>query len=68
MIGRLGDTMCDLHRAQVDEKRGFLDLASKSTATVSPGFALKPVATISLILASKSVARVFQFGHQNWQL
>jgi hypothetical protein len=28
MIGRLGDTMCDLHRAQVDEKRGFLGLAS----------------------------------------
>jgi hypothetical protein len=34
---------------------GFL-LASKPMVTVSPG------------LASKLVARVFRFGHQNWQL
>jgi hypothetical protein len=24
MIGRLGDTVCDLHRARGDEERGFL--------------------------------------------
>jgi hypothetical protein len=34
----------------------FFDLASK------------PVATVSLGLASKPVARVFRFGQQNWQL
>jgi hypothetical protein len=32
------------------------------------GLASKPVATISLGLVSKPVARVFRFGPQNWQL
>jgi hypothetical protein len=32
------------------------------------GLASKPVATVSLGLASKPMGRVFQFGTQNWQL
>jgi hypothetical protein len=45
-IERSGDAMCGLHRAQVDEARTFLGLASKTGSTVSPCLASKPVATI----------------------
>jgi hypothetical protein len=45
MIERSGDAMCSLYRAQGDEERGFLGLASKSRSTVSLGLASKPVAT-----------------------
>jgi hypothetical protein len=34
-IGRSGDTVCGLHRAQGDEERGFLGLASKPRSTIS---------------------------------
>jgi hypothetical protein len=34
MIERLGDAVCGLHRAQGDEERGFLGLASKPWSTV----------------------------------
>jgi hypothetical protein len=34
-IGRLGDTVCDLHRAHGDEDHEFLDWASKPSSTVS---------------------------------
>jgi hypothetical protein len=34
MIERSGDTMCGLHRAQRDEEREFLGLASKPRSTV----------------------------------
>jgi hypothetical protein len=40
----------------------------KTTGTVSPGLASKPVVTISPGLASKLVAPVSWFGPQNWQL
>jgi hypothetical protein len=35
MIGRSGDAVCGLHRAQEDEEHGFLDLASKPRLKVS---------------------------------
>jgi hypothetical protein len=35
MIGRSGDIVCGLHRAQGDEECGFLSLASKPRSTVS---------------------------------
>jgi hypothetical protein len=34
MIERSGDAVCGLHRAQGDEERGFLRLASKPMVTV----------------------------------
>jgi hypothetical protein len=46
---RSGDTVCDLHRAQGDEDRGFLGSASKPRSTVSPGLASKPVATVLVV-------------------
>jgi hypothetical protein len=48
-IERLGDAVCGLHRAQGDEKRGFLGLASKPRSMVSPGLASKPVATVLMV-------------------
>jgi hypothetical protein len=48
--------MCGLHRAQGDEERRFLGLASKPMSMVSHG------------LASKPIARVCRFGPQNRQL
>jgi hypothetical protein len=38
-----------LHRAQGDDEREFLGLASKSRSTVSPSLASKPVATVLLV-------------------
>jgi hypothetical protein len=35
MIGRSGDIVCGLHRAQEDEECKFLDLASKPRSSVS---------------------------------
>jgi hypothetical protein len=37
----------------------------KTTRTVFSGLTSKPVVTVSLSLASKSVARVYRFGTQN---
>jgi hypothetical protein len=48
-IKRSGDAVCGLHHAQGDEKCGFLDLASKPSATVSLGLASKPVATVFVV-------------------
>jgi hypothetical protein len=45
-IERLGDVVCGLHRVRGDEEHGFLSLASKPSATVSPGLASKPVVTV----------------------
>jgi hypothetical protein len=73
MIEMSGDTLCDLHRACGDEKRGFLGSASKSrstgcqwfglrtTGTVCQWFSLKTTGTVFSGLASKPVAMVF-FG------
>jgi hypothetical protein len=49
MIKRSGDAVCGLHRAQRDEKCGFLGLASKPRLIVSPGLASKPVAMILVV-------------------
>jgi hypothetical protein len=49
MIEMSGDAMYSLHRAQGDEERGFLGLASKSRSMVSPGLTLKPVATVLVV-------------------
>jgi hypothetical protein len=48
-IERSSDAVCSLHRAQGDEERKFLGLASKPRLTVSPGLASKPVAMILLV-------------------
>jgi hypothetical protein len=49
MIERSGDAVCGLHRAQGDEERKFLGLASKPRSTVSPGLTSKLVATVLVI-------------------
>jgi hypothetical protein len=41
--------VCDLHRAQVDDERKFLGLASKPRSTISLGLASKPVATVLVV-------------------
>jgi hypothetical protein len=46
---RSGDAVCGLHRAQGDEERGFLGLASKLRSTVSPKLATKPMATVLVV-------------------
>jgi hypothetical protein len=55
-IERLGDAVCGLHRAQGDEERVFLGLASK------------PRSTVSTTLATKPLTRVSRFRPQNQQL
>jgi hypothetical protein len=60
--------VCGLHRAQGDEERGFLGLASKPRSMVSPGLASKPVATVSPSLASKPLATVLVVWPQNHSL
>jgi hypothetical protein len=64
---RSGDAVCGLHRAREGDEHGFLGSASKPRSTVCQWFdlkttwtvfsclILKPVATVSLSLASKSV-------------
>jgi hypothetical protein len=49
MIERSGDAMCGLHRAQRNEEREFLGLASKPRLTISPGLVSKPMATIFVV-------------------
>jgi hypothetical protein len=68
MIERSDNAMCGLHRAHGDEEREFLGWASKPRSKVCQWFCLKTTWTVSLGLASKSVARVFRFGPQNRQL
>jgi hypothetical protein len=47
-IGRLGDAVCGLNRAQVDEEHEFLGLASKPRLTVCfLVWASNPAATVS---------------------
>jgi hypothetical protein len=46
MIERSGDTVCDLHRAQGDEKHEFLGLASQQRSTIFSIWTSKPVATV----------------------
>jgi hypothetical protein len=48
-IERSGDAVCGLHRAQGDEERWFLSLATKPRSTVSPGLASKLVATVLVV-------------------
>jgi hypothetical protein len=51
-IGRLGDAICGLHRAQGDKKRGFLGWANQDRRFVS-GLASKPLGWFVSGLASK---------------
>jgi hypothetical protein len=67
-IERSSDAIFILHRAQGDEERMFLGLASKPRSAVSPSLASKLVAPILMGLASKPLAQVSRFGPQNWQL
>jgi hypothetical protein len=48
-IERSGDAVCDLHRAQGDEKCESLGSTSKPRSTVSRGLASKPVATVLVV-------------------
>jgi hypothetical protein len=57
-IERSSDPVCGLHRAQGDEERGFLGLASKPRSTISPCLASNPVATAFPVWASKPIAMV----------
>jgi hypothetical protein len=59
MIERSSDVVCGLHRAQGDEKRGFLGLASKSSSTVSPSLASNPMATVCQWFGLKTTAMIF---------
>jgi hypothetical protein len=54
--------VCDLHRAQGDEERGFLGLASKPRSIVSPDLASKLVDSSFLIWASNWQLRFGDFG------
>jgi hypothetical protein len=51
--------MCGLHRAQGNEERMFLGLASKPRSIVSPRLASKLVAMDFPVWASKLVATVW---------
>jgi hypothetical protein len=57
--------LCGVHRAQGDEEREFLGLASKPRSMVSLGLPTKPVATFSPNLASKPMATVLVVWPQN---
>jgi hypothetical protein len=46
MIGRSGDTMCDLYRAKRDDEHGFLDCASKPRSTGFSVWASKLIAAV----------------------
>jgi hypothetical protein len=49
MIGRSGDIVCGLYRAQGHEEHEFLGSASKPRSAVSPGLTSKSVATILMV-------------------
>jgi hypothetical protein len=49
MIGRSGDVVCSLYRAQGDEEHRFLGSVSKPRSTVSSSLASKPVATVLVV-------------------
>jgi hypothetical protein len=61
-IERLGDAVCDLYRAQGDDERRFLGLASRPRSTVSPGLASKPVATVLVIWPQNHSTEVSDLG------
>jgi hypothetical protein len=60
--------VCGLYRAQGDNERMFLGLASKPRSTVSLSSASKPVATVSPGLASKPVSTILVVWPQNHSL
>jgi hypothetical protein len=61
-IERSGDAVCGLHRAQGDEEREFLGLASIPRSTVSPGLASKPVATVLVVWPQNHSLGFLGFG------
>jgi hypothetical protein len=62
MIKRLGDVVCDIHRAQEDEERGFLSSVSKPMSMVSPGLVSKPVATVRVVWPQNHSLRFLGLG------
>jgi hypothetical protein len=62
-IGRLGDTVCDLHRTHGgDKKSEFSGLASKLVAMVCQWFGFKTIATISWFGPQKQDRRFGDLG------
>jgi hypothetical protein len=57
-IEKSGDAVCGLHRAQGDEERRFLGLASKPWSTVCQWFGLKITRSGFSVWVSKPVAIV----------
>jgi hypothetical protein len=48
-IEKSGDALCGLHRAQGDEERWFVGLASIPRSMVSPGLTSKLAATVLMV-------------------
>jgi hypothetical protein len=68
LIDRSGDVVCSLHRAQGDEEREFLGLASKPRATSFLVWSQNQGRWFLPIWPQNWWLRVFRFGPQNWQL
>jgi hypothetical protein len=64
MIGRSGDVVCGLHRAQGNKEHRFFGLASKPRSTGFPVWASKLAAPVC-DLGLKITATVSWFGTQN---
>jgi hypothetical protein len=65
-IGRSGDDVCGLHRAQEDKECGFFGWASKPMSTVYQWFGLnKTTGSGFLGCASKPASIIWWFGSQN---
>jgi hypothetical protein len=58
-IGRLGDAVCDLHRARGDEEHEFLSRASQPRSTVCQWFGLKTTGTFCQWFGLKTTRAVF---------
>jgi hypothetical protein len=59
IIERSGDIVCGLHHTRGDKEPMFLDLASKPRSTVCQWFGIKITGSVSPGLALKSVASGF---------
>jgi hypothetical protein len=66
MIRRSGHAVCGMYRAQGEEERGFLGLASKPRSTVCQYFSLKTTGRFISGLASKPLGRFIPVWPQNW--
>jgi hypothetical protein len=64
-IERSNDAVCSVNRAWGDEECRFLGWASKPRVTVYQWFNFKTTGSGFLVWASKPIATVWWFGHQN---